>query len=154
VKSIRIGRDFWLAAILLAASLFFVAHLHLRESGTAVFGVSSRSLPMAMAIMMSVFAATLLLGALVRGDANATGSGRTDLRRIALLLLSSLIYVAAMAWIGYFIASAVFVGWIAWLFGERRPYVIATVAILAPFALQLFFEDFMVIPLPEWRLGG
>jgi hypothetical protein len=71
-----------------------------------------------------------------------------------MLLVSSLAYVAAMAWIGYFAASALFVGCMAFLFGNRRWLVILAMMLLAPLVLRLFFEKFMVIPLPEWRLGG
>jgi hypothetical protein len=153
----KIGKDFWPAAALLAANLFLVFYMYTRESGAAVFGVSPRTLPMAMAGLIILLSAVLMVAAVLRApaqgtDKNETGGGVAAARHVVLLALSSVAYIALMPWIGYFVASALFVGWTAWLFGNRRPLVIAALMILAPLALQFFFEKFMVIPLPEWRL--
>jgi len=158
VRSRPLGRDFWAAAALLAGGLFFVAYIYNRESGTAVFGVSPRTMPFIMAAMIAGLALALMIASALRGptpapvhEVEAGGDARKGLH-VGVLLVSSLVYVAAMGWIGYFAASALFVGWTALLFGNRRWLAILAMMLLAPLALQLFFEKFMVIPLPEWRL--
>jgi hypothetical protein len=155
-----LGRDFWAAATLLAAGLFFAAYIYGRESGAAVFGVSPRTMPFAMAAMITGLALALMITSALGGttparphEAEAEREARAGLH-VGMLLVSSLAYVAAMAWIGYFAASALFVGCMAFLFGNRRWLVILAMMLLAPLVLRLFFEKFMVIPLPEWRLGG
>lgn len=145
--------------MLLAGSLFFIAHIHWRESGVALFGASPRTLPLAMAVFIAVLACGLLLSSLASAPAGRTGEP-ASVQSIAagyqptVMLISGVVYVVVMSWIGYLAASALFVGWTALLFGNRRPLVIALMMILAPLALQLFFEKFMVIPLPDWRVGG
>jgi hypothetical protein len=144
----------------LAAGLFFGAYIYGRESGAAAFGVSPRTMPFAMAAMIAGLALAMMITSAL-GRATPARAPRAEVERatrahlhVGMLLVSSLAYVAAMAWIGYFAASALFVGCTAALFGNRRPLVILAMMVLAPLALRLFFEKFMVIPLPEWRLGG
>ena len=155
-----LGRDFWAAAVLLGGGLFFVAYIYSRESGAAVFGVSPRTMPFAMAALIAGLALALMIMSALGGTPPALAQqveaeNDTQTRpHVGVLLVSSVAYIAAMAWIGYFAASALFVGWTAFLFGNRRWLLILAMMLLAPLALRLFFEKFMVIPLPEWRLGG
>jgi Tripartite tricarboxylate transporter TctB family len=155
-----LDRDFWAAAVLLGGGLFFIAYIYSRESGAAVFGVSPRTMPFAMAAMITGLALALMIMSVVRGappdqaqQVEAEGDTQTRLR-VGALFVSSVAYIAAMGWVGYFAASALFVACTALLFGNRRWVVILVMMLLAPLALRLFFEKFMVIPLPEWRLGG
>jgi hypothetical protein len=42
----------------------------------------------------------------------------------------------------------------ALLFGNRRPLLVLLLTLLVPLALMLFFEKFMIIPLPSASLFG
>jgi hypothetical protein len=57
-----------------------------------------------------------------------------------------------MPWFGYIAASALFVGALAWLFGNRRPLAILILMIATPFALSFFFQKAMVVYLPASSL--
>lgn len=146
--------DLAAGALVAAASLFFAIRLWLNPAGGAVFGVSSGTLPMAMALLL--LGLSLALAAVSRAAMRSAPRRRVEApegrARLAALALVCLAFVAALPWAGFLLSGALLVGASAWLFGGRRPVRALAMMALAPFALAYFFETAMVIYLPAGRL--
>ncbi len=147
------------AVAVLAAGLGFGAYLLAYPAEGVSQHVSPTTLPTGLAGCLVVLGALMLLRALrrsrgataaVRQPAPAAGAQA----RVALLLAACGGYVALLPFAGYLLGTALFVGATAWLFGNRRPLSIVLLMILVPAVLFLFFEKFMIIPLPAARLFG
>ena len=147
----RLGSDVWLAVALATASLFFVVHQLLFPAGTALFGVSPSTLPLAMAGLILLLSLVMLVQALAAAP-RIEGAGGERLWQVPALVALSILFVAALPWLGYLIAAALFVGATAWLFGARRPLVVLALMVLTPLLISVFFERAMVIFLPAGRL--
>jgi hypothetical protein len=152
---VRVTRDFWPGAVIAAAGLFFLAHLLTAPAGNETFGVGPLTLPTALAAVLAGLGVMLALGAVTRrspapahaeiaGQAEMAGSGVEARRwpgpRALALLVLGLVYTAALPWLGYYLASVLFTGALAWLLGSRSPIMILLLMFLTPLALLLFFE--------------
>jgi hypothetical protein len=155
----QIPSDGWAGAVLLAASLFFLVHLIGSQSEGVTAYVSATTLPTVLAGVMAVLGALLLVGASrqwrraapVQPVANVD---RGAAARVLLLVGGTAAYIALLPWLGYLFCTALYIGSVAWLFGNRRPWVVLLMMLLVPAALLLFFEKFMIIPLPSAALFG
>jgi len=157
----RLGRDVRAAAVLFAASLFFLVHLLTTPAPGAGF-VSTTTLPTAVAAAMVLLAllqlATALAGRTGRipGEAVPPATAATADRhgpwRVAALIAWTVLDIALMPWLGYLLTTAIYVGGLALLFGSRRPLAILALVVLVPVLLLLFFERFMLVLLPSARL--
>jgi hypothetical protein len=68
------------------------------------------------------------------------------------VFIPAALFVAAISWIGIYVAAALYITiFMAWL-GKYRPWVIAPVAIGVPIALFLLFEVWFLVPLPKGPL--
>jgi putative tricarboxylic transport membrane protein len=87
-----------------------------------------------------------------RSVGRATFITRAQLRRVLAMLVPAAIYVAAIAMLGIYVASAIFVGYFMARHGKHRPWVVAAVSIGLPLALFLMFELWFRTPLPKGPL--
>lgn len=151
----RLGRDVRAAAVLFAASLFFLAHLLTTPVSGGGF-VSPTTLPTAVAAAM-VFLAVLQLAIALAGrnDAPPPAAATVDRQgpwRVVALIVWTALDIALMPYFGYVATTAVYIGGLALLFGSRRPLAILVLVALVPVILLLFFERFMIVLLPSARL--
>jgi putative tricarboxylic transport membrane protein len=77
---------------------------------------------------------------------------RTGLLRIGLSFVLLYAIWAAINWIGLPVASALIIIIFAVLFGERRLWLLAVVAVLLPLALYYFFDEIANVPIPLGEL--
>lgn len=114
------------------------------------------SLPSALAMLVAVLAAILLLqGMRAYRQAAPAENGHASWRgRVYVLAVVATValYIAALEWLGYLLASAVTAGALALLYGHRRWWQIVLLMLLAPPALLYFFRHTMLVLLPEGRL--
>lgn len=91
--------------------------------------VSARSLPYVLAILGGLLSLALLL--FDKGDDPAQSEQLSDLdwRLAASLLLLMIAYGLALEWLGFLLATLVFLMCGFWLLGERRPKVLLGVAV-------------------------
>jgi hypothetical protein len=146
------------AAVVLLAGLGFLAYLLAFPADGVSQHVSPTTLPTAMAGCLAVLGALMLLGALRRPRAAAAPEAAPRAAgghaRVAALLAACGGYVALLPLAGYLVSTALFVGATAWLFGNRRAASIILLMIVVPAVLFVFFEKFMIIPLPGAQLLG
>ncbi len=154
----RIPADAWVALVLLVASGFFLNNL-LATEGSGAF-VKTTTLPTALVLVLIVLSLILLGGSLLRpaeratADAKPATEARVGLLRVAAMLAWTIAFIAALPWLGYLAASAIFLIGANLLYGNRRPLNIGVISIVVPLALLLFFEKFMIVLLPSSRLIG
>jgi hypothetical protein len=141
------------AAILVALSLwlFWQATRISGFSGLATPGI----FPMLAAGLMTVSSAVVLRGALRRAPAPG-GIGRflaevTPLRLVLVLGLVAL-YVATLPWLGFILASALFLLASMGLLWRRRPLAVALVAAVSLALVYVVFRVLFQVVLPEGTL--
>ncbi|KPK04157.1 MAG: hypothetical protein AMJ64_14270 [Betaproteobacteria bacterium SG8_39] len=147
------------AAAILAAGLGFLAYLLAFPAQGVSQHVSPTTLPTVLAACLVVLGALMLLRAVRRPRDDAPPEAprarpHGGNARVLLLLASCGGYVALLPLAGYLLSTALFVGATAWLFGNRRPLSIVLLMIIVPAVLLVFFEKFMIIPLPGAALLG
>lgn len=70
-------------------------------------------------------------------------------RKVGLSVASLLLYILAMPWIGFLLATFLFVPAFALGLNERRPWVLAISPVLVTGIVILVFAKFITIPLPK-----
>jgi putative tricarboxylic transport membrane protein len=70
-------------------------------------------------------------------------------RKVGLSAASLLLYIIAMPWIGFILATFLFIPAFALGLNERRPWVLAVSPVLVTGIIILVFAKFITIPLPK-----
>jgi hypothetical protein len=142
--------------VVFAGSLFFLLHLIGSQAEGVTAHVSATTLPTALAAMMALLGAVMLFGAWREWRASAGTApatlppvDRSGVVRVLLLVGGTAAYIASLPWLGYLACTALYIAGVAWLFGNRRPLSLLLLMLLVPLVLMLFFEKFMIIPLPS-----
>lgn len=154
----RVPADGWVALVLLVACGFFLDDL-LATEATGAF-VKTTTLPTALVFVLGFLSLILLGGSLLRpvGPRLELESARDDrlsgLGRVFAMVVWTAMFVAALPWLGYLLASIIFLVGANLLYGNRKPLPIIVIAIVVPVLLLLFFEKFMIVLLPSSRLFG
>lgn len=77
---------------------------------------------------------------------------KSALRQILTLLVPAIVYVAAIEFIGIYVASAVFLAYFMARHGTQRWWTTAAVAVGLPLVLFMMFEVWFKTPLPKGPL--
>lgn len=80
--------------------------------------------------------------------------GAAPLRAPAVFLAAFVVYVAALPYTGFLVASVPFFAALMALYGERRWPVIAAASLVAPVLLVVLFRNVFQVPLPPGLLAG
>ncbi|MEX2540559.1 MAG: tripartite tricarboxylate transporter TctB family protein [Trueperaceae bacterium] len=166
---LRAAREVWVAAVVLAVSLFFLIYLVLATDWSMAVALSPTSMPLFVISLAVLFSLGQLIASVVQAR-NSGASNQTDTpagddasagragpdrpaasRGIALLALT-ILYLIALPWAGYLMTTTLYTGGLAGLFGNRRPLSIILMMILVPASLLVFFERYLRIWLPAGRL--
>lgn len=142
----KFGAETWLAATLFAASAVLAIITPGQVTGESERVVGPATLPLGLAVILALLSLLLLAGSVRRAP-----QPRGTLRSLAPVLVFTIglgLYVAALPVLGYMLATVLLIVGLCLLFGERRWWAIAALAVLVPLALLLFFERFMIILLP------
>jgi putative tricarboxylic transport membrane protein len=70
-------------------------------------------------------------------------------RDVAAVLLPMVLHVAAIKWLGLYVASALLIAWFMHRHGQHRAWVTALVSVGVPLLAWLVFERWFVVPLPK-----
>ena len=104
------------------------------------------------AIMFAVSLITFVMKLRARGIDHESFVDRTQLRLVMQVLIPTIVFVVAIAFLGIYVASALFIAFfMAWL-GKYPVAKIAPVALLVPAALFVMFEIWFLVPLPKGPL--
>ncbi|MBM3569551.1 MAG: tripartite tricarboxylate transporter TctB family protein [Alphaproteobacteria bacterium] len=145
--------EYVVAGIVLAFSALLMQQSDKIGASWASDGPQSGYFPFRVGAILAIGAlAVIVQTALARNQTDGNFVGRGALRDVMAVLLPSAIYVAAMTWIGFYVASTVFIGAFMWWLGKYRLPVIAPIALGIPVALFLLFELWFKVPLPKGPL--
>lgn len=165
-------REALVAGVVLATSTFFF--LYLWQSTDQRLGASSpTTMPLVVTGAIMLLSVILLARNLARlwaasredGEetttveaagvdtpSDASGVQRGAAGRGIALVAWTVLYLAALPWLGYLLTTSVFIGGLSYLFGNRSVVTIVLLMVITPVALHLFFERYMVILLPSGSL--
>ena len=115
-------------------------------------GPQSGYFPFYVGLVLVLSAAIVLAQAVFRRGQRRVAIGRAQARSVLALLVPTIVYVAAMAFIGIYVASAVYLAYFMRLLGHYRWTVILPTAIGIPVALFALFEIWFLVPLPKGPL--
>ncbi len=144
-----IGKDRWFAIFMVAVSALLLGQAYRYPAESAQF-------PRFLMILQLAFSLILLVQAFRTPRAtHATKPPAAAAETLASLLapfkvfVAASLYILAIGYLGYFIATAVFLCAAMFWFGSRRPVVV--IAVTAGFLLIVFalFVSFMGVRLPE-----
>ncbi|MGI9416236.1 MAG: tripartite tricarboxylate transporter TctB family protein [Geminicoccaceae bacterium] len=142
----------WLVALffsIVIAIVFYEIATSMTEQGIASGGPydNAAAYPRAVAIVIGIFVVLALT--IDRASASDGGAlAARDLRRPALLLLIFAIYLWALSYLGYHLATTPMLMAVMVLGGARSPVEIIAASAGVAFALAWFFEAFLKIVLP------
>ena len=77
---------------------------------------------------------------------------RDQLKMILVVLVPTIVYVAAIVYLGFYVASSVYIAYFMWQLGKYPWIKIAPVAIGVSVAFFLIFEIWFSVPLPKGPL--
>jgi MFS family permease len=75
-----------------------------------------------------------------------------QLRTILIVLVPTAVYVALIAWLGFYVVSTLYIAYFMWQLGHYPWYKIAPVSIGVSVAFFLIFEIWFQVPLPKGPL--
>lgn len=143
-----------MAATIAAISLGFLVYLWGNPVGAPLFGVSSGTLPTAMAAVLFLTSSLLVVQCWLASsgsEPDVDQDGWHGKARLLALLAICIAFIASLPWFGFLISGGFLAGGTAVLFGNRRIVAIIGIAVVAPLVLAQFFEKAMVIYLPAGR---
>lgn len=113
-------------------------------------GPSAGYFPFYIGLILAISSGINLVRALfdARG-AERTFTTRPALRQVLAVLIPLAIYVAAVAFAGIYIPSAVYMALFMWYFGKYRWWRAALTGTAVSFVFFLMFEVWFLVPLPK-----
>ncbi|HTF14244.1 MAG TPA: tripartite tricarboxylate transporter TctB family protein [Burkholderiales bacterium] len=109
--------------------------------------------PFYVGLLICASGATILVRAL-RNPAFAAQSfvTRDELKKILTVLVPTVVYVSVIAYLGFYVASTIYIAYFMWHLGKYPWIKIAPVSIGVSVAFFLIFEIWFSVPLPKGPL--
>ena len=109
--------------------------------------------PFYIGLLICASAAAIFIGAL-RSPALAAESfvSREELKKILTVLVPTVVYVSVIAYLGFYVASTLYIVYFMWHLGKYPWIKIAPVSIGVSVAFFLIFEIWFSVPLPKGPL--
>lgn len=122
-------------------------------AGWAADGPQAGYFPFYVGLLMAVSGAAVLAHT-VRGWVHhrAWFATRNQLVRVRAVLLPTALYVAAVYWVGIYVASTLFIAWFMVRHGHFRWAAALPVSLGVPLAFFLLFDRWFLVPLPKGPL--
>ncbi len=142
------------AAVLLAGSaVVMYDSVRIGHGWDAGSGPAPGYFPFYMALLLAVAGGvSFLTAALARGDDGGTFITRRAFVSVISVLLPTLAFVAAIEWLGIYVAAAIFIGCFMVVFGKQPVWRAALVGCGVPLLLFFMFERWFLVPLPKGPL--
>jgi len=104
--------------------------------------------------LLICFASTVIFVRALRDSALAAESfvSREELKKILTVLVPTVVYVAVIASLGFYVASTLYIAYFMWHLGKYAWIKIAPVSIGVSVAFFLIFEIWFSVPLPKGPL--
>lgn len=142
-----------LAAAILVLGLVVIMDSRRVGAGWADDGPQAGYFPFYIGLILCFASAWTLWRILFSGkDTTGVFVSHKKLRLVLSVFIPSLIYVAAIYFIGIYVASALFIGAFMYWHGRFPWTKIVPVSLLVPVAVFLLFEIWFLVPLPKGPL--
>ena len=139
------------AIILIAAVAMFDSRKVFGEQiGSSPGDVGPSWYPFWAATLMGVAAIFIGYRAFVSAlPAEGVFTGRDSVFAVLKLVLPMIAYATSFQWLGFYIATAAYMGFFSAFIGKYRWYAVVAAAILTPLAIYLLFEVAFKLLLPK-----
>jgi putative tricarboxylic transport membrane protein len=149
IRAVEIG----VAAIILLFGLVVAADSFRLGARWGEDGPQPGYFPFYVGMLICISSATIL----VRGLRNSSLAGesfvsREELRKILTVLVPTTVYVALIAYLGFYTASTVYIAYFMWHLGKYSWIKIVPVAVGVSVVFFLIFEVWFQVPLPKGPL--
>lgn len=109
--------------------------------------------PFYIGVLLGVASAVNLVRALFdTKGATRTFTTAPAIRQVLAVLLPLLVYVVAVAYIGIYVASAIYMTLFMWYFGKYPVWRGAVIGVAVSFVFFMMFEIWFLVPLPKGPL--
>lgn len=109
--------------------------------------------PFYIGLLICFAGVAVLVGALRdRSLASKSFVSRDSLKKILTVLMPTVVYVALIKYLGFYVASTVYVAYFMWQLGNYSWIKIAPVAVGVSVVFFLIFETWFQVPLPKGPL--
>lgn len=141
------------AALILLLGLVVIFDSHRIGAGWAEDGPQAGYFPYYIGLVISLMAVWILWRTIFSAKtAEGVFVSRAKLRLVLSVFIPSAIYVAAIHFIGIYVASALFIGAFMYWHGKFPWTKIVPVSVLVPVSMFLMFEVWFLVPLPKGPL--
>ena len=142
--------DAVVAALLMAVGAVVMVNSYGLGAGWSSSGPESGYFPFYVGLLMlSSSAATLLISLFTKAPDRTRFVEPAQLRLVLRVLIPSIIFVIAIAYIGIYAAGCLFIAFFMWRLGGYLLRAVVPVSLLIPVALFLLFEVWFLISLPK-----
>jgi putative tricarboxylic transport membrane protein len=117
-------------------------------------GPSSGYFPFRIGVILFICGLWIAVAQMRRWRSIEPLADRDQLRSVLAVLVPMVIYVAAIAVIGIYLASAVLIGWFMLHHGQHARWLCFALPIAIQVAIFLTFERWFLVPLPKGELGS
>jgi hypothetical protein len=121
-------------------------------NGWADDGPKAGYFPFYIGLLLFAAATWVLINALRGGESDPPFATREELTRVVSMFIPMLVYVAGIALLGIYVASALLIAFFMIRHGRYRWPLTAAVSLGVPILLFLVFERWFLVPLPKGPL--
>jgi len=137
--------------VVAAFALLAIVSNYQLGAGWAEDGPQAGYFPLRMGLAILLASIVVIIQALRKNDRSAFLE-REQLKLVATVLLPLILYIAALQFIGVYVASALFIGIFMWLVGKFTWYRSAITGLGVSLVLFWIFEIMFTVPLPKGPL--
>lgn len=148
-RAVEIG----VAAIILLFGLVVVIDSYRLGARWGDDGPQPGYFPFYVGLLICASSVTILLRAL-RNPSLAEESfvSRGELKKIFTVLVPTVVYVTLIAWLGFYVASTLYIAYFMWQLGKYSWFMTVPVSVGVSVAFFLIFEIWFQVPLPKGPL--
>ena len=140
------------AAIILvaAAAMFDSRKVFGAQLGSSQGDVGPSWYPFWSAALMGLAAAYVAVRAMTQPQSlDSPFATRESVTSVVKLIIPMFVYALSFQWLGFYIATAVYMGFFAWYLGRYQWWAIVAAAVVTPLAVFLLFEVAFRLTLPK-----
>jgi len=142
--------DVVVAVLLMAVGAVVMLASYELGAGWSSTGPESGYFPFYIGLLIVVSSAATVAGSLFTRSPDRAPFVQPDgFRRVLQVLIPSLVFVAAIDYLGIYVAGAGFIAFFMWWLGKYQLAKVLAVSVLVPLAFFFLFEVWFLVPLPK-----
>ena len=136
--------------VIAAVAMFDSKGMFTAAVGTAPGDVGASWYPFWSATLMGLAAASIAVRSFTTVMAKESPfETRQSVTSVLKLIIPMFLYAFALSYLGFYIATAVYMGFFAWYLGHYKWWAIVAVGVITPLAIYLLFEVAFRLILPK-----